>query len=374
MRVLFWSELFWPSIGGAEIFASKLLLALVERNHEFVVVTGQPSPDLAMLDQYKGIPVYRFPFWAALTSRKADQLMAIRRQVTNLGRAFAADLVHLHCFGPSVFFLLETMRACPAPLLVTLTEERQELAVACDSLSRTLRLGDWITGKAGTVIGQARELVPEIAARSSVIRNGLDVPSLVPEPLSVEDGRLLCLGRLTRQKGFDLALKAFATIIDRFPRVRLVIAGDGPERENLERQIKKLGLRDRVGLIGWVAPGNVPELMNTVMAVIMPSRWEGLPSVALQAGIMARPIVATRVGGLPEVIVHEETGMLVDSEDVRGLVDAIYFLLEHPHAAMQMGRAARSRVQEVFGWEQCVGAYEALYRRLGSQGLDTHAT
>ena len=108
----------------------------------------------------------------------------------------------------------------------------------------------------------------------------------------------------------------------------------------------------------------VPALINTATMVVMPSRREGLPLVALEAALMARPIVATRVGGLPEVVVHQQTGLLVEPENSDALAEAITFLLDHHETATQLGQAARQRAQEVFGWERCVDAYDALYRKL----------
>ena len=162
-------------------------------------------------------------------------------------------------------------------------------------------------------------------------------------------------------------MAALASIVDRFPQVRLVIAGDGPERPQLERQVAESGLRDVVDFMGWVSPDDVPALINTATMVLMPSRWEGLPSVALQASMLARPVVATPVGGLSEVVVHRQTGLLVAPEDHSGLAEAIAFLLEHPEMAVQMGQSARRRVQDVFNWQRCVNAYDALYRKLAKK-------
>ena len=81
--------------------------------------------------------------------------------------------------------------------------------------------------------------------------------------------------------------------------------------------------------------------------------------------MMARPIVAAQVGGLPEVVVHEETGLLVKPEDPKGLAEAIVFLLDRPEVAHRMGQAAQSRTKNTFRWERCVDAYDALYRHLG---------
>src|ERR1700757_3924428 len=161
MRVLFWSELFWPYIGGAEVFATKLLTALRERGHEVVVVTRRDSPDLPTEDRYQRIPVYRFPFLTAFANRSVDQLIAARQGLTKLKREFAPDLVHIHGFGPSVLFHLDTTQAYPSPLLVTLIEERQHRE-GRDLLDRMLRAADWVTGKSAAVLAQARRLAPEI--------------------------------------------------------------------------------------------------------------------------------------------------------------------------------------------------------------------
>ena len=102
----------------------------------------------------------------------------------------------------------------------------------------------------------------------------------------------------------------------------------------------------------------------------MPSQNEGLPLVALEAALMARPVVATHVGGLPEVVVHQETGLLVENGDTGGLTEAVAHLLDHPETAIQMGQVARRRAQEFFSFERCVDAYDALYRKLYNRATD----
>ena len=363
MRILFWSELFWPYIGGAEIFATKLLTALRERFYEIVVVTRQDSPDLPLEDQYRGIPVYRFPFWTAFASHNVEELIAARRRLAKLKRAFAPDLVHIHGFGPSVLFHFETSHVHLSRLLVTLIEERPQ-AKGPQLLGQMLHTADWVTAKSAAVLAQVQQFAPEIITRSSVIYNGLKVPALLPESLPTETPRLLCLGRLALEKGFDLAITAFASITDRFPNARLIVAGDGPERSSLERQVAKLGLRNVITFIGWVSPDKVFALINSSTMVLMPSRREGMPSVVLQAAMMCRPVVATRVSGLSEVVLHQDTGLLIEPEDSNALAEGIGWLLDHPESATQMGQAARRRVQEAFSWEQCVTAYNDLWRRL----------
>lgn len=363
MRVLFWSGTFWPVIGGVEVHAAKLLPALRERGYEFIVVTTHNVPDYPQEGKFEGIPVYRFPFWKGFND--VTQLMAIRQQITRLKRSFAPDLIHINGVGIGDFFHLTTANVHPAPLLVTLSNDLQRQSLDRDtSLSRILRAADWVSSVSVTGLNQASKLVTEIQGHSSVIHYGLDTPSCSPSPLPTDTPRLLCLGRLAPQKGFDLALTAFASIIKRFPHARLVLAGDGPERSALERQTSQLGLTHAVDFLGWVLPEKIPTLLNTATMVVMPSRWEGHPLVALQASLMARPIVATRVGGLPEIVDHQRTGLLVEKENSIALADAITFLLGNIATASRMGQEARSRTQQKFSWEGCVDAYDSLYRKL----------
>jgi glycogen synthase len=214
------------------------------------------------------------------------------------------------------------------------------------------------------VLGAARQLVPAIGDHSSVVYSGLEAPLRALRPLPLETPRLLCVGRLVPDKGFETALGAVARLVPRFPRLRLVIAGDGPLLSELQVQASALGVSQFVEFLGWVAEDQVLELMNDVTLVVMPSRREGLPLVAIQAAYMGRPVVATRVGGLPEVVIHGETGLLVEPGDETALVDAIASLLEHPETASELGSSAARRARERFHPERYLAAYEALYRNL----------
>jgi glycogen(starch) synthase len=272
--------------------------------------------------------------------------------------------------GPSVFFHLDTVGVDPIPSLLTLHGERTLAARRTPVPGRILREVDWVIGSSAMVLELARRKVPEMSDRSSVIYNGVERPRIAPEPLPIRAPRLLCLGRLSPEKGFDLALTVFSALVRRYQGIRLIIAGDGPARAELEQQARTLHIDTSVDFLGWVAPEAVPSLLNSVTLVLMPSRTESLPLAALEAGLMARPVVAARVGGLPEVVVDGETGLLVERDDIRALTEAVSFLLDNADTAARMGLNARKRAQDVFGWRQHVDAYVALYRRLGdSRGI-----
>jgi glycogen synthase len=370
MRVLVWSELFWPYIGGPEVLLAKLIPALRDRGHEFVVLTSHDHLDLPDEERYDGIPVRRLPLRSAIANRDLDLLRDVRQQVIDVKRAFAPDLVHVSAIGPSVFFHLRTLEAGPVTSLVgvqTLFPATE--AARNGSLVREVMLSaTWVAAVSRAVLAQARRLAPEIARRSSVIPNGFDLGvARSTERRPPEAPRLLCLGRLVRAKGFDVALAAFAMLGGRFPGLRLVIAGDGPARRELERQAEELGVEGAVDFLGWVDPDAVPDIFGTATVVVMPSRREGLPIAAVEAALMGRPIVASRAGGLPEVVVHGRTGLLVEREDPRGLAEAVASLLDRPDTAARMGRAGARRARDVLSLDRCVDAYDTLYRMLNGR-------
>ena len=369
MRVLFWTPVFWPKIGGVEVHAAKFLPALCARGYEFLVLTTQISSDQPESEQYQGIPVHRLAFWHHPNYTRIEELVQIRKKVTLLKRAFSPDLLHINAVDIGNFFHLVTADVAPAPLLVTLHGEwfpRQNAVI-----QQTLRAADWVAGCSEAVLKKGRELTPEINSHSCVIYNGLDTPPLLPAPLPFDPPQLLCLGRLSSEKGFDAALNAFAMILRKFPDARLLIAGDGPARNELEQQAANLGIGCRVEFLGWVEPADVPALINTATVVLMPSRQESLPLVALETGLMARPIVATRIGGLPEVIADKQTGLLVEPKNARAFADGVIYLLRERKLAFDFGQAARIRVQQLFSWASHLDKYDDLYRTVAARTQKT---
>lgn len=367
MRILYWTQLFWPSVGGVEVLGQRLVVALRDRGHEILVVTSHDQRPLPDSGEYQGIPIRRFQFDAALRGQRPTLLVELRRGVARLKQEFRPDLVHFNLTDPSVFFHLQTATAQPAAFLLTTCVAMTQAAAGPDSLlGQALRSANWVSTNSRAMLADLRRLEPAITPRSSVIYNGLELPDLEPTPLPTAEPRLLCLGRVVPDKGFDLAIAAFAGIADRFPRARLTIAGGGPDLDSLRRQSREAGLVERVDFPGWIPPTEVPALINTATAVVMPSRWrEAFGLVALEGSQLARPVIASRVGGLPEVVEDGVTGLLVEREDVDGLAAAMAHLLADPVLASRLGAQGRDRARQEFSWAAHVAAYDDLYRSLG---------
>jgi glycogen synthase len=372
MRVLFWTDWFLPSIGGVEVFSARLLPALACRGHEITVVAGHHEPGLPDEIDYQGVTVRRFPFHPVLAANDVDRMAGIATSLGRLVRDLSPSVVHLNTLGPSVLFQQQSSRRGETPVLLTMHSPVLEYAARSDTLyAQALRSAVWVNCNSHAVHADLCRLVPEVRSRSSVTYYGMEAPALAPAPRPIREPRVLGFGRLVNDKGFDLAVQAFAMVVQRFPRARLVLVGEGDARPELERLAAASGLAGVVDFVGGVPPEDVPAVINAASLVVVPSRWdEPFGLVALEAALMARPVVAARVGGLVEVVEHGETGVVVDRDDHQALADAMLALLADPDAADRMGVTARARALERFGWDRCVDEYERLYERSRAAGAN----
>jgi glycosyltransferase involved in cell wall biosynthesis len=173
--------------------------------------------------------------------------------------------------------------------------------------------------------------------------------------------RLVCVGRLIPIKGHVVLLRALALARERVPEVTLDVAGRGPLAPALKGYARELGLDDAVRFVGFVSP--VEAAFENAAAVVVPSLGEGFGMVALEAMERGRPVIASAVGGLPEIVADGETGLVVPPADVDALAEATVSLAGDLPRAAAMGRAGRIRALEQFTPERCVERIEELYVR-----------
>ena len=366
MKILYWTDFFLPWIGGIETFSMDLIPALQARGHEVTVVTSFHKNNLLAVEDLGSIRVHRFPMWGAIRANDLRGLVAVTRAITALKRELRPDVTHLH-FGATSYFHLQTRTAVSAPTLTTV-HALPESSLGEDSLFtkavHTSRAVNAVSARAYQLLSRT---YPEAVDRLSFVYYGL-APSVqsaieVVSP-SFDEPLILCLGRLTPQKGFDLAVKAFARIQQTVPKARLVIVGEGVEESALKQLAATLGIEEKVDFPGPVLPQDVYRVMNRATMVLLPSRFEGLPLVALQAAKMQRPIISSAVDGLPELIVDHESGLVLKDNNEVELGRAILALVQNPEAAIAMGKAVAKRFEERFGFDHCVSQYERLYHQI----------
>ncbi len=216
------------------------------------------------------------------------------------------------------------------------------------------------------------------ADKVTTIYNGID-PGCVPSPgerrkalcrlgLPFGKGKLVgTVARLAPQKGVTYFLRAAAMLVKDYP-VNFLIVGDGPLRRQLQKEAASLGLENRVLFTG--ERDDVPVILAALDVFVLPSLTEGFPFTILEALAAARPVVATRVGGVPEIITDNLTGLLVEPGDPAALALAIARLLGDREKALSLGRLGQERIREKFTDRQMVQRVEEEYRRaLIAKGL-----
>lgn len=199
--------------------------------------------------------------------------------------------------------------------------------------------------------------------RLVTVRHGIDrVATGSPTPDVSPEAREITLGsvaRLAPQKGLPVLLRAVRALTDLGHRLRLVLAGSGEDEAALRREAHDLGIADRVRFAGQVS--DVPALIRSLDLFVLPSRWEGFGLVLLEAMAEGCPIVASRVGGIPEVVADGESGILVPPDDPRALTEAIATLIRDPARRHALGRAGRRRFRDRFTAERMAEETAAVY-------------
>jgi len=186
---------------------------------------------------------------------------------------------------------------------------------------------------------------------SSALRASLGVPSSAPVVLSI--------GRHVPEKGNRHLVDAAALVERSRPGVHWVLVGDGELRSELEAQARRLSLASRLHFTGW--RDDVADVLALADVFVLPSESEGFGRVLVEAMAMSRPIVATEVGGVPDIVLAGETGLLVRPADPLGLADAVRALLDDPARAARLGAAGRARAESTFSLGAHVDGVERVY-------------
>lgn len=364
-RVLVWADLYWPHVGGIERFIEALIANLRPRGFEFAVITsgldGSPAEEV-----HCGAQVYRLPLRGGASGSLADFKRSLDR-VRSIKESFRPQLSHLNSNGPSLLYHVLTAKNHPHPALFTFHFDAMPGAQN-DSLRKALELCQKTIGVSQDSLDKAIAAFPEIAPRSSVIYNGLPFPEQDSSPKAPIPGHFLCWGRLAANKGFDVALRAFARFAEGFPEARLTIGGEGSERERLTKLRSELGLEKRVSLPGYLDAKALDAEIASCVAVLMPSlEQECFGLVALEAMQRQRPVIGSRYGGLAEVIADGVSGFLVPAGDDRALSEAMRRFAENPELTDSMGSAAARRARELFSIQKMADAYQAAYLELISK-------
>lgn len=213
--------------------------------------------------------------------------------------------------------------------------------------------------------------------RAFTIHTGMDFENWLPEPsarvrlraewgVSPDAPVVMTVARLAREKGLDVLIDAADRVCRARPDARFIIVGDGPLAASLAARIRDTGLENTVRLAGFHR--DIPSTLSAADLFVLPSYMEGMPNAVLEAFAAGLPVVASAVGGLPEVIEHEKTGLLVPVKDPHALASAVTRLLQDKAAACAMARAGQAAARARFAIADVAEAYAALYTNLARSG------
>jgi glycosyltransferase involved in cell wall biosynthesis len=360
-------------IGGAERQLVKLVNNLDRTAFEAAIVCLGADP--ALLGEVAAHVRVR-----NLGLRSAGRLRRFRRLARGLllGPIVLLDLtLHrpqvVHAYLPAGFVvgcLVARLARIPAVMA-----SRMSLSRIADYPHRSLRL---LANPANRVIDfqvcdseAARSVVVGTehveGARTAVIHSGSQLPDMSGQPpaapptwrLEAGEPVAVSLANLTWQKSHEVLLRATAKVVASSPSFRLVLIGEGPERSRIEGLVEALGLGGRVVLAGSVTEGF--RLLRNFRFSVLSSRQESFPNAVVESMAAGVPVIATSVGGIPEVIRDGIDGTLVPPGDPDALAEAMLKLLLEPQLAARMGQAARERISRSFSIEKMVREFEDLY-------------
>jgi glycogen synthase len=366
---------FHPSLGGVEELSRQLALELRNQGHGVIVVTNQWPRTLPEFEDIDGLPVYRLPFrWPGSGLKSEISYRLTRRRVESrlreLLRRNAVDVLHVQCVSSNGLYALGAQQRLNLPLVVTLQGELtmdagrlfQTVPFAQSVLRRCMAEADVVTGCSGMTLGDGEAFFGQkLGDRGRVVFNAAQVADFGRvTPLANPRPYLFALGRLVPQKGFDVLLRAFADT-GLAATHDLLLAGDGPDREALQALIGELKLDGVARLVGRADRPQVAAYFKGAELFVLPSTAdEGLPVVTAEAMAAGKAVVATRSGGAPEAVLHEQTGLIVEKGDRAGLAAAIRRVVGDPALRQRLADAGLARAP-LFGWPEITRQYVACY-------------
>lgn len=396
MRLLFLNYEYPPLGGGAATASRHLIREWTAMGAEVQVVTSH-FPGLPRHEEQDGAIIHRLPVFRHRRDRGRIGEMALYMVGASLltpviAARWKPDATLAFIGIPSGPVAWGLRRLTGVPYVVCL-RGGDVPGFRCEGVDGFHRLlapvtrRVWSRAAAVTANSQgladlASAFMPELAV--PVIPNGVDTALFHPDPQrhsARDDGlvRLLAVGRLVGQKGFDLLLDALAR--PGLERAELDLVGDGEWRAGLEAQAARLGLAGRIRFRGWLDRADLAAVYREADIFVLSSRDEGMPNVVLEAMASALPVVSTAVAGARDLVADGETGLLVPTEDVGALADAICRLADDAGKRAAFGARGRRRVEDSFSWRAAacgfldlIGGSSPLARRSESLGTQRQSS
>ncbi len=293
--------------------------------------------------------------------------LAHARRVRRLVRQLQPDLLHaMHLTSYGFLATLCGRRPLLTSVWGTDILEAPGISPLHGRITRhALAKADQITATGLRLANATLPYAPE-ATPVTVVPYGVDLDRFRPQPRETTGGPIVVgsVGRLSPEKGFDVLLRAAASLVGDGVPIRIVLAGDGPEREKLTRLAGELGIVEAVGFLGEIEHADVPSTLAGLDIFAIPSTAEGFGVAAIEAAAMTLPVVGSDVHGIPDVVTDGRTGILTPPGDAGALAASILTLVGNAELRATLGAAGRALVEERYRWEENAAQMERIYAQL----------
>ncbi len=379
-----------PAPGGVERHVEEVARRLVERGHRVTVYTSrlyrefpwEPFPARFTEPSHPGgLAVRRFPVW----SLPGELHYPFFRGLNHALERDRPELLHVHTYGTNHAAAAHRLRRRRGTPYVLTAHYHPIWSIHGGRLRHLLR-GFYDRRLAAGIVADAARLIVQSREEERLIReNGFPLPrvEVIPpgyaafpgtpedpatlrQAIGVDGPFVLFVGRLASNKGLLALVDAFAELHRHDPSAWLVMIGDdGGMRRAVEQRVRKWGLDSRVRLTGFVSDERrIAAAFRDARLVALPSQYEAFGLVLLEALAQGTPVVAARVGGIPEFVEDGKAGRLVPPEDVRALTNAIVGLWDDESTRRQWGTYGRDSVVPRYSWDRVVERLESLYREV----------
>lgn len=372
-----------PFLGGGQRHVLSLAAGLNRNTFDAAVCSAGGGP---LVTELRRINI---PHFAVNISKKLSS--RIQREVVRIIRENRFDIVHTHG-GVAGFSGRLAARAAGVPVIVHTLHGIHYLHYRNPFARRAfILLEQWCSRfTQGLILVSDADFDQAVRHRLcppskiKVIKNGID-PSLIKQnrlsTVAAADKKALLgihlnhpilgtVARLHRQKGIPYLIQAMARIVGNHPGTVLVVVGGGPLESQIQKQVRELGLDKNVLLLG--EREDALEILSTLDLFILPSLWEGLPYVLMEAGILRKPVVATSIPGVTEMIRDGQTGLLVPPANPDSLADAALRLIDDGILAAKVAKNLEKHITSVYAVSAMVAEIENFYLHLLSQNPEAH--
>ncbi|MFC1865766.1 glycosyltransferase family 4 protein [Chloroflexota bacterium] len=363
MRITILSHWFLPNkVGGSELAVYNYAKILNQRGHEVHVITQLDDKGLPGYEIMEGFHVHRIRRYRLRILNYLLYFMQVYRKV----RELAPDVVHEQGISGLGFFVKRFLH-----LPYVIYPQGTEFYLASRLYRRFIIRPAFNNATARIALTQemASKMNRLCPKEVNIIPNGVDRAKF--EACSKNDARrrlgitegeriILCVANLWEVKGHEYLIKAMVEVVHGHPEACMFIAGDGPLRDKIQDMVQVEGLGEKVVFSGFVPHDKIPEYMAAADIFVLPSLSEGMPLVLLEAMAAGLPIVATKVGGVPEIIKDGENGFLVEPSNSSELAKKIIFLLQNDDIRRLFSDNNTRNVKD-YNWERVATTLEKVY-------------